>query len=246
MVIADCQRDLQKFHVSIYAMSLAGEGRELARETVGSFDDIAELQQDWKVRDQHVFLDCGYNMTAVLRECVKHGHVAKVRIGKQVRKVWLCWTGLKGSGTEMFRHRNPRHPELVEWKVFSEMKYYDVNLGTKRRGPRAPWLEWSNLHCKDMLRARRDGDPGVPPLKFLPDTLPQSDVWSHWQQLRSEHRIEKYDGGKKRAVWVLTREGRPNHEWDKASMLMAFMCVVGIIGVDLPQASGPAPIVRAE
>lgn len=229
VVIADCQRDLQKFFVSVFAASLSGEARELARETCASFDEIAAVQEKWKVKDQHVFLDCGYEMTKVLAECVKRGHVGKIKIGKRPVDVWLCWTGLKGSGQEMFVHAHPG-TDAKEWRIYSQRKFYDVNAGTAMRGSRAPWYEWSNLHAKDLLRVRRDGDANVPKLRFLPDTLPNSDPLSHFAQMRSERREEKFANGKKQARWLLIKENRANHEWDKGAMLMIFLAIVGIVG----------------
>ncbi len=239
-IIVDCQRDLAKFYVSVFAVSLAGECRELERITVGTFAEIAQVQKQWKVRDQQVFLDCGYQMTRVLRECVKHGHVGTVLIGGKPRKLWLCWTGLKGSGSEMFVHINPRS-EVKEWRIYSDLKFYDVCAGTKERGPRAPWFEWSNLHCKDLLRARRDADPGLPKFLTLPDTLAQADPWSYYAQMRSERRIEEFRGGRKRSIWLPIKETRPNHEWDKGAMLMAFLARVGIIGEPDSESEGRAP-----
>ncbi len=231
-MIIDCQRDLAKFYYSVFAVSLAGECRELERGTKTSFAELADVQKQFRVRDQQVFLDCGYQMTRVLRECVRHGHVGTVRIGGKPRKLWLCWTGLKGSGSEMFVHINPR-TEVKEWRIYSELKFYDVSagIGGKERGPRAPWFEWSNLHCKDLLRARRDADPGLPKYLTLPDTLASADPWSYYAQMRSEKRVEEFRGGKKRSIWLPIKETRPNHEWDKGAMLMAFLARVGIIGM---------------
>ncbi len=230
VLIADCQRDLKKFYASVYAIALSGECRELARETPMTFDEIAALQKTWKVMDQRVFLDCGYEMTRVLRECVQRGHPGTIKIRGQLKKIWLCWTGLKGSGQEVFVHENVK-TEVKEWRVYSKRQLYDVNVGTSLRLPRAPWYEWSNLHCKDLLRARRDGDNGAPKLRFLPDTLPQTDQWSHFAQMRSEKRAEAYDGKKKRSIWLPVKETRPNHEWDKGAMLMAVCAITGIVGV---------------
>lgn len=228
-LIIDCQRDLQKFFYSAFAVALSGEARELARGTAGNFDELAGIQREWQVKDQHVFLDCGYQMTEVLRECVKRGHVGTIKIGGQLRKVWLCWTGLKGSGQEMFVHIHPK-TELKEWRIYSPEKLYDVNAGTGGKGPRARWYEWSNLHAKDLLRSRRDGEANVPKFRTLPDTLPNSDPWSYFAQMRSEKRVEQFSGGKKKAIWLPIKDSRPNHYWDIGSMLMAFMAIVGIVG----------------
>jgi hypothetical protein len=237
VLIADCQKDLKKFHASVFAFSLAGETRELARETVSAFgavtdpdrDSIAWLQKEWKVKDQHVFLDCGYQMTQVLRACVQHGHVGTVSFGGRKRKVWLCWTGLKGSGQDVFVHKHPK-TGVKEARIYSERKFYDTNIGTAGRAPRSPYYEWSNLHCKDLLRARRDGDAGVPKFLTLPETAAPTDINSHFAQMRSEKRLEEFRNGRKRASWVLVKESRPNHEWDKAGMCMAVQAIFGIIG----------------
>ncbi len=241
LLIFDCQRDLQKFWYSVYAVSLAGEVRELARGGAASFDELAALQREWKIKDQLVHADCGYEMTRVLRECVKHGHVASIKFGKATKKIWACWTGMKGSGQEIFTHTHPR-TGLKESRIYSETKFYDVNIGTGQRGPRAPWFEWSNLHCKDLLRGRRDADPGLPKFRTLPDTLPNSDPLSYFAQMRSETRREVLVRDKKTAIWKPIKEGRPNHYWDIAAMCIAFLAKVGIIDTpsEPPEASASA------
>jgi hypothetical protein len=230
-LIIDCQRDLSKFFYSVYAVALDGETRELARGTADGFDYLATVQKQFKVRDQHVFIDCGYQMTKVLRECVKHGHIGAVKIAGKVRKIWLCWTGLKGSGQELFLHYNPK-TKLKEWRIYSQRKFYDTNIGAQRAGrqPRSPWYEWSNLHAKDLFIPRRDGDPSVPKFLSLPDTLPPSDINSYYAQLRSEKRHEDYINGRKRAIYKPITQTRPNHRLDVCAMLMIFQAIVGIIG----------------
>jgi len=225
----DCQRDLAKFYYSAFGVSLSGEAREIKRGVADSWASLAAIQEGLKIKDQHVYVDCGYRMTDVLRECVKHGHVGQVKIAGQLRKVWLCWTGMKGSGFEFFYHTHPK-TKLKEARLYSPRKYYDTSVGTAQRSPRAPWYEWSNLHCKDLLRARRDGDPGVPKLLTLPDELPPTDQNSHFAQMRSEKRVEQYRNGRKLSIWIPVKETRPNHFWDVAAMLVAFMGIVGIIG----------------
>jgi hypothetical protein len=176
-MLVDCQRDLAKFYYGVFAVSLNGESRELARGEAKSFTELADIQKKWKVRDQHVFVDVGYQMTKVLRECVSHGHAGTNKVGGVLKKVWLCWTGMKGSGTELYLHKvKIKDTEVREWKIFSERKFYNTSEGTaKGKFPRSPWYEWSNLHCKDLLAARRDGDPSAPKFLTLPDTLPATD-----------------------------------------------------------------------
>ena len=71
--------------------------------------------------------------------------------------------------------------------------------GGSGRHPRAPWYEWSNLHCKDLLRARRDSDPGIPKFLTLPDNSAPDDVSGYTAQMRSEKRVEEFRNGKKQA-----------------------------------------------
>jgi hypothetical protein len=175
-------------------------------------------------------------MTKVLRECVKNGHLAKIKIGGKIRTVWLCWTGLKGSGQEIFVHIHPK-TKVKEFTIYSERKFYDVSLGgLGARGSepkpvyKAPWYEWSNLHAKDLLRARRDGDPNAPKVRLFEDKEPSSNLWSLTNQLHSEFREENHEGGKKKAIWRPTSRNRPNHDWDLCGMLMAFMAIAGIVG----------------
>lgn len=228
-LLVDCQRDLQKFFFSVFAVAANSEARELERGQVVSFAEIADMQKKWLVKDQHVFLDCGYEMTKVLRECVQHGHVGTIKVAGSLRKIWLCWTGLKGSGRELFAHKHPKTGN-TDWRIYSRRNFYNVNVGSSEHHPRAPWYEWSNLHCKDLLRARRDADPGVAKFLTLPDTLPTTDPNSYFAQMRSERRKEEWTPKGKRAIWELVKETRPNHYWDVAAMLMVFMAVAGIIG----------------
>ena len=232
-LLVDCQRDLQQFHYQLWGVALDGEARMYDRGTVDSFKAVADIQAKAQVRDQHVFLDCGFEMTKVLRECVKHGHLAKMRIGGKLRTVWICWTGLKGSGQEIFVHIHPK-TKVKEFRIYSERKFYDVSLGARSAEPKpvykAPWYEWSNLHAKDLLRARRDGDPNAPKFRLIEDKEPSTNLWSLTNQLHSETREETYEGGKKRAIWRPVSKNRPNHDWDLASMLMVFMAIAGIVG----------------
>jgi len=167
-------------------------------------------------------------MGDVLRECVQRGHVGSIKLGGRVVKQWRCWTGLKGSGFETFTHIHPGS-KAKEKRIYSERKFYDVNAGIGMRTVRGPYYEWGNLHAKDLLRPRRDGDANVPKLRFLPDTLPSSDPWSHFCQMRSERREEKFSNGKKSAQWVPIKEGRPNHDWDICAMLMIVMALCGAL-----------------
>ena len=230
VLIVDCQRDLVKFFWSTFALSAAGEIRMLGRGTATSFDELAKIQTDAGIKDQRVFLDCGYRMTDVLTECTRHFHVANFKVGSKTVQRKLCWHGLKGSGADVFTHTHPKNPAIKEARIYSPRKLYNVNEGKTSRPNYAPYYEWSNLHCKDLARARREGEPGIPKMLVLPDTLPPEDQWSYFAQMRSERRVEKFHGGKKSGIWEPVKETRPNHEWDITAMLMAVMSIMGLIG----------------
>jgi hypothetical protein len=92
-MIVDCQKDLAKFYYGVFAVSLNGESRELARGEAKSFTELADIQKKWKVRDQHVFVDVGYQMTKVLRECVSRGHQGQIKVGGKLKTVWFVGRG---------------------------------------------------------------------------------------------------------------------------------------------------------
>jgi hypothetical protein len=225
-LIVDCQKELKKFYAGVFSVSMAGEIRERYRGEAQSWEELREIQRKHEVKDQRVFVDCGYSMSKVLRQCVQFKHEGWITIGGRKQKHWLCWTGLKGSGREIFQVHNPR-TKLMESKIHSVRKFYDVSEGTNLRLPRAPYYEWSNLHCKDLLFARLEGTPGLPKLYTLPDTLPADDPWSWTMQVRSEHKVDR---GNNRPIYELVAESRPNHELDKLAMLFAVMGICGIIG----------------
>jgi hypothetical protein len=229
VLIADCQRDLAKFYYQVWALALSGEARQIERGQLDSFQAIADRQAHWKIKDQFVYLDCGFEMTKVLRECVRRGHVASVKLGGRLRKLWRCWTGLKGSPRELFPHTN-RKSKTKEFRIYSIRNFYDVSIGQSEHLARAPWYEWSNLHAKDLLRARRDGDKTAPKFLTLPDLDPPTDINSFSAQLHSEYREETYEGGRKRAIWKPINKTHPNHHWDICAMLMALMAILGIVG----------------
>jgi hypothetical protein len=160
-------------------------------------------------------------------------------------KLWLCWTGLKGSAQETFAHPIWVYDRRLkanvrtgtEQRIYSPEKWYHVSTSAEdnsKRVLRVRYYEFSNLHCKDIVKANRDGDPGASRFLFLPDTLPKEDQWSHWAQLRSEHRVQR-PGGKPMWEPISKNNPKPNHELDKLSMLTAVQAIFGIIGSGIEQ-----------
>lgn len=221
-ITIDCQKDFKEFWAVARSWAANGESRQLDRQRLESWEEVAMFQSQWKVKDQHVFVDCGYEQTKVAAECIKHGHVGQVG----GRKVWLCWVAMKGVRQEVFTHTNAK--KVSEKRIYSALDYLTPNIGQRGTSYRCPFFAWSNLSVKDILRRHRDGESA----KFLslPDTDPPSDVWSYTAQMNSEIRVKEVDeNGKKISVWKPVGK-RPNHYWDCEAMQVAAACICGIIG----------------
>lgn len=220
----DCQKDFKEFWATARAWSDDGESRQLARKRLESWDEVVAFQVEWKVRDQHVFVDCGYEQTKVAQECVKHGHVGTVG----GRKVWLCWVALKGVRQETFQHDHPK-TGVKERRIYSPLDYLTPNIGQKGTAYRCPFFAYSDLHFSDILRRHRDNEAA----KFLslPDTDPPSDLWSYTAQLNSMIRDKEFDeNGKRISRWRPVNTRRPNHYWDCEKMQFVAAAICGIIG----------------
>lgn len=220
----DCQKDFREFWLVVRAWSKSGESRQLYRGRCESWEEVADKQAEWKVRDQHVFVDCGYEQTKVAQECVKHGHVGTVN----GRKIWLCWVALKGVRQETFQHVHPK-TGVKERRIYSTMDYLDPNIGQGGKSAyRCPFFAWSNLSVKDILRRHRDGEAS----KFLalPDTSAPNDTWGYTAQMNSEIRTRAVDDqGRKISVWSPVGK-RPNHLWDCEAMQIVSALICGLMG----------------
>lgn len=238
-LFVDCQKDLKEFWYQVRAVAMSGESRQLARGKTENWDELAKLQEFWKIKDQQVFVDGGYEQTRVAAECVRHGHVGQVKTAQGVKKIWLCWTILKGSKLETFTHANPK-TKLKEQRIYSRMDWINPNLGKRRTGLLVPFYNWSNLGVKDILRRYRDQDK-APKFLALPDDEPPTNVWSYTAQMNSEIREQVYDDkGVKVSIWRPIAR-RPNHYWDLEAMFIAVCGIVGIIGGgELDQVELPA------
>lgn len=227
-LLVDCQKDFKEFWYVVRAVGLSGESRQLARGKLEHWSEVARIQEFWKIKDQHVFIDGGYEQTRVAEECVKHGHVGKVKVGKSgTRNVWFCWTILKGSGLSTFTHSLENG--LKEERIYSKLDWIDPNIGKRRKGLMVPYYNWSNLNVKDILRRYRDQDK-APKFLCLPDDEPPTNVWSYTAQMNSELRDQEYnEKGQKTSIWRPIPR-RPNHFWDCESMFIAVCAIVGIIG----------------
>lgn len=261
--LVDCQKDFTKLYVLIVAWSKAGAVRELFWGCLENFELVAEKQQEFKVVDENVFVDIGYEQTRVAQECVKRGHFKQ---NAQGRNTWMCWKGLKGSDTDRFPHRVPKREPgtgkiirdaqtqkpivVTEYRIYSEVGYLNPNLGTGPKALMVPFFLWSNLHVKDICARYRDAKAGK--VEWLKDQAKpghnsKEDPESASAQMFSEFRKrEVSDSGKKTNRW-LQKGRRPNHKWDCWCMGIVAACRAEIIGGPMAQAdqsdtSPPAPL----
>lgn len=220
----DCQKDFREFWYVVRAWANSGESRQLARGRCESWEEVADVQAQWKVKDQHTFIDAGYEQTKVAQECVKHGHVGLIN----GLRMWLCWIALKGVRQETFQHENPK-TKLKERRIYGAMDYLDPNIGQGAKSQyRCPFIVWSNLHVKDILRRHRDAQAA----KFLslPDTSPPADVWGYTAQMNSEIMVQEVDeNGRKISIYKPIGK-RPNHYWDCESEQIVAALNRGVIG----------------
>ena len=219
----DCQKDFLCFYVVIRDWSEDGESKQVWRGRVENWEQVAEAQKQFEVVDQSVFVDSGYEQTKVAAECVKHGHWVSLT---PVMRRWACWVALKGSNTETWAHADKAGNKT--YKIFSPGGYLDPNIGKKAGGMKCPLIQWSNLHCKDILKAYRDRQSAR--FTSLPETDDPTDHESYTAQMHSEVRRRVTDNLGRRVSRWLPIEGRHNHYWDCETMQVAAAATQDIIG----------------
>lgn len=227
----DPQREFTHFWFIVRSKAMSGESRQLERGMLHSWTEVAEKQKRWGVKDQHVFVDAGYEQTKVLQECLKHGHFGVIK----AKRLWLCWTACKGIDKDTWPHRvedeKTKETKIVH-RVYAEPDSMSPSFGKGFSGLLVQFYKWSNLQVKDTLRRHRDGKAA----KFL--CLPCDDKFakdelSYTSQMNSERRVTRSsekNRGKKLHIWEPITDKKPNHYWDCECMQILFDYIVGIIG----------------
>jgi hypothetical protein len=235
----DCQKDFNEFWFVVRAWAANGESRQLDRGRLESWEQVAAKQAEWKVNNQDVSVDCGYEQTKVADECIQHGHLSWRVTGGEKRQVWICWSVLKGTRFETFEHLHPR-TKARELKVYDRGKYLSPTrmpaaVGRSKVG--VPFFMFSALHVSDILARHRDGKAA--PWLCLPDVAPASDLLSFTNQMHSHTRVkERDDKGMLVNIWQPISAGgdkkvnrkRPGHIWDCEKMQIVNALRRGIIG----------------
>lgn len=152
------------FYLVVRAWSINGSSRLLWHEKVLTWEDIEEIQKRFKILDNLVFVDAGYNSFEVYRHCGERN-----------------WIALMGDNRANFFHRLPNGKTVL--RFYSPVKHIFISRYVKCR-----MHFWSNLNVKDTLaRIRRNQNPADGATWEVPTDISED----YLKQMESEHRIKK-------------------------------------------------------
>ena len=152
------------FYLVVRAWSINGSSRLLWHEKVLTWEDIEEIQKRFKILDNLVFVDAGYNSFEVYKQCGKRN-----------------WIALMGDNRANFFHRLPNGKTVL--RFYSPVKHIFISRYVKCR-----MHFWSNLNVKDTLaRIRRNQNPTDGATWEVPTDISED----YLKQMESEHRIKK-------------------------------------------------------
>ena len=152
------------FYLVVRVWSINGSSRLLWHEKVLTWEDIEEIQKRFKILDNLVFVDAGYNSFEVYKHCGERD-----------------WIALMGDNRANFFHRLPNGKTVL--RFYSPVKHIFISRYVKCR-----MHFWSNLNVKDTLaRIRRNQNPADGATWEVPTDISED----YLKQMESEHRIKK-------------------------------------------------------
>ena len=152
------------FYLVVRAWSINGSSRLLWHEKVLTWEDIEEIQKRFKILDNLVFVDAGYNSFEVYKHCGERN-----------------WIALMGDSRANFFHRLPNGKTVL--RFYSPVKHIFISRYVKCR-----MHFWNNLNVKDTLaRIRRNQNPADGATWEVPTDISED----YLKQMESEHRIKK-------------------------------------------------------
>ena len=152
------------FYLVVRAWSINGSSRLLWHEKVLTWEDIEEIQKRFRILDNLVFVDAGYNSFEVYKHCGERN-----------------WIALMGDNRANFFHRLPNGKTVL--RFYSPVKHIFISRYVKSR-----MHFWSNLNVKDTLaRIRRNQNPADGATWEVPTDISED----YLKQMESEHRIKK-------------------------------------------------------
>lgn len=234
-LVVDCQHELQFFWASVWAVSRTGKSRQLWRGMLRGFGDhkkedkeqpetITAKQREFGVKDQFVFLDCGYMRNELATECVRHGHWATINRERH----WVCWTLLCGSKQRDFSHADDKNSK-VRYPVSDPfLEYPELRVDQYRVSVEVYYF--SALQMGDMWARYRDGHG--PETMFLAETESIENPLSWTAQINACTKQTKQNpkNGEIVELWLPPKQTTPHHYFDIGRMFMAIHCLWGIAG----------------
>ena len=152
------------FYLVVRAWSINGSSRLLWHEKVLTWEDIEEIQKRFRILDNLVFVDAGYNSFEVYKYCGERN-----------------WIALMGDHRANFFHRLPNGKTVL--RFYSPVKHIFISRYVKCR-----MHFWSNLNVKDTLaRIRRNQNHADGATWEVPTDISED----YLKQMESEHRIKK-------------------------------------------------------
>ena len=152
------------FYLVVRAWSINGSSRLLWHEKVLTWEDIEEIQKRFRILNNLVFVDAGYNSFEVYKHCGERN-----------------WIALMGDNRANFFHRLPNGKTVL--RFYSPVKHIFISRYVKCR-----MHFWSNLNVKDTLaRIRRNQNPADGATWEVPTDISED----YLKQMESEHRIKK-------------------------------------------------------
>ena len=152
------------FYLVVRAWSINGSSRLLWHEKVLTWEDIEEIQKRFRILDNLVFVDAGYNSFEVYKHCGERN-----------------WIALMGDNRANFFHRLPNGKTVL--RFYSPVKHIFISRYVKCR-----MHFWSNLNVKDTLaRIRRNQNHADGATWEVPTDISED----YLKQMESEHRIKK-------------------------------------------------------
>lgn len=152
------------FYLVVRAWSINGSSRLLWHEKVLTWEDIEEIQKRFRILDNLVFVDAGYNSFEVYKHCGERN-----------------WIALMGDNRANFFQRLPNGKTVL--RFYSPVKHIFISRYVKCR-----MHFWSNLNVKDTLaRIRRNQNPTDGATWEVPTDISED----YLKQIESEHRIKK-------------------------------------------------------
>lgn len=121
-----------EFWIIIRAWAKTGFSRRLWFGKKYNWTELEALQQEFKVHNTHVFIDCAYRTREVYRQCCRHGGWQRIPGLKEA--LWIGWHPVEGDAQKNFLHK------LGDRRIarsYDQAVTVDADLGTSHEGPRS-------------------------------------------------------------------------------------------------------------